>query len=53
MADQQILEFIRQQLVDRWNLFRLEHPEEAIDLSGADLREMNLGEVNLIRADDV
>jgi hypothetical protein len=26
MANQRTLEFIRQQLVDRWNLFRQEHP---------------------------
>lgn len=51
MADQRILEFIRQQPVDRWNLFRQEHPEEAIDLSRADLSETNLGRMNLIRAD--
>ena len=51
MANQRTLEFIRQQLVDRWNLFRQEHPEEAIDLSRADLSETNLVAINLMRAD--
>ena len=51
MADQQFLEFIKQQPVEKWNLFRYEHPEEAIDLSGADLSQTNLGGINLIRAD--
>src|SRR6266576_3007923 len=51
MANQQTLEFIKLQPVDKWNLFRLEHPDEAIDLSGADLSETNLGGINLFRAD--
>jgi uncharacterized protein YjbI with pentapeptide repeats len=51
MANQQTFEFIKQQLVDEWNLFRQEHPDEAIDLSGADLSETNLGRINLFRAD--
>ena len=51
MADQRTLDFIRQHPVDTWNLFRHEHPEEVIDLSGADLRETNLGRINLFRAD--
>jgi hypothetical protein len=51
MADQRILELIKQQLFDRWNFFRQEHPEEAIDLSRADLSETNLSKMNLIRAD--
>jgi uncharacterized protein YjbI with pentapeptide repeats len=46
MVNQQTLEFIKQQLVDKWKLFRQEHPEEALDLTDADL-----GEMNLIRAD--
>ena len=51
MADQRVLELIKQQLFDRWNFFRQEHPEEAIDLSRADLSETNLSKMNLIRAD--
>ena len=30
MADQQILDLIRQQLFDKWNLFRQEHPEDSV-----------------------
>src|SRR6266568_3082753 len=61
MADQRVLELIKQQLFDRWNFFRQEHPEEAIDLSSADLWEAslsgaylagaNLSNANLTKAD--
>jgi uncharacterized protein YjbI with pentapeptide repeats len=50
MANQQTFEFIKQQLVDEWNLFRQVHPDEAIDLSGADLSDANLRGALLMHA---
>ncbi len=51
MANRKQLNILTKQSVDAWNQWRENHPDEEIDLRGANLKERNLSGVNFRKAD--
>src|SRR6266699_2443427 len=51
MINQQQLDLLKQGGATIWNTWREEHPDTPIELDGVDLSEANLGEVNLAGVD--